>query len=168
MLENQEIRWSTVASRGLLFSILWWILTDGSVPSWTIGAPAVIFAVMTSVALLPPVPLAWRGLFHFVPFFVWRSVLGAVDVASRAFHPRVPIDPLIIDYPLRLPPGLPQVIMANIVSLLPGTLSTTLDGRTLQIHVLDGRVDPMTGLQELEQRVAQMFAARLMMSTGSD
>ena len=168
MFKYQEMDWSTVASRGLLFSLVWWILTDGNVQSWWVGVPAVSFAVIASIALLPPVPLVWRELLKFTPFFLWRSLQGGTDVAWRAFHPGMPIVPAVIDYPLRLPPGLPRVILANIVSLLPGTLSVTLDGRSLKIHVLDSRGDFMTELKALEHRVARMCGASLATSHGGE
>ncbi|MES9944702.1 MAG: Na+/H+ antiporter subunit E [Candidatus Thiodiazotropha sp.] len=56
---------------------------------------------------------------------------SGLDVAWRAFHPRMPITPELIVYPLRLPPGLPRVILVNTVSLLPGTLGTELGGQAL-------------------------------------
>lgn len=157
-----------VVSRVLLFSLLWWMLTDGDVQSWWIGVPAVSFAVIASVALLPPVPLVWQELFRFAPFFLRRSLQGGVDVAWRAFHPGMPIAPALIDYPLRLPAGLPRVILANIVSLLPGTLSATLDGQILKVHVLDSRGDFMTELNALEQRVARMCGVLLTTSHGGE
>jgi multicomponent Na+:H+ antiporter subunit E len=168
MAKYQEIDWSTVASRGLLFSLLWWILTDGSVESWWVGVPAVSFAVIASIALLPPLPLVWQELLKFTPFFLWRSLLGGADVAWRAFHPGMPIAPELIDYPLRLPPGLPRVILANIVSLLPGTLSASLDGQALKVHVLDSRGDFMTELKALEYRVARMCGASMATSHGGE
>lgn len=159
MFKYQKISWTTVASRGLLFSLLWWLITDGNARSWWIGLPAVSLSVIVSIALLPPVPLVWRELFKFIPIFLWRSLLGGADVAWRAFHPGMPIAPVVIDYPLQLPHGLPQVMLANIVSLLPGTLSATLKGQELKVHVLDSRVEFMTELKELENRVARMCGA---------
>jgi multicomponent Na+:H+ antiporter subunit E len=168
MAKYQEIGWSTVAARGLLFSLLWWMLTDGSVESWWVGVPAVSFAVIASIALLPPLPLVWRELLKFTPFFLWRSLLGGADVAWRAFHTGMPIAPEFIDYPLRLPPGLPRVILANIVSLLPGTLSAALDGQALKVHVLDSRGDFMTELKALEYRVARMCGASMAIAHGGE
>jgi len=168
MFKYKEIGWSTVASRGPLFSLLWWILTDGNVQSWWIGVPAVSFAVIASIALLPPVPLVWRELLKFTPYFLWRSLQGGVDVAWRAFHPGMPIAPAVVDYPLRLPPGLPQVMLANIVSLLPGTLSATLDGLALKVHVLDSRGEFVAELKVLEHRVARMCGALLTTSYGGE
>jgi len=126
-LVKAKMSWSSVVLRGALFSLLWWILADGAgAPSWWIGAPAVLLAVITSAALLPPVPFVWYEFLRFVPFFLMRSLLGGADVAWRALHPGMPIAPDLIAYPLRLPPGLPRVFMVNTVSLLPGTLSIEL------------------------------------------
>lgn len=164
----QQTGWSTVASRALLFSLLWWALSDGNVQSWWVGVPAVSFAVIASVALLPPVPLVWRELLMFVPFFLRRSLQGGADVARRAFHPRLPIAPEIIDCPLRLPPGLPRVILVNTVSLLPGTLSAELDGLVLKVHVLDGQGDFMPELEALEQSLARMSGVSPTISEGGE
>ena len=90
-----------------------------------------------------------------------RSLLGGADVAWRAFHPGMPIAPDFIEYPLRLPPGLPQVFMANTVSLLPGTLSAALDRSVLKVHVLDSRRGVLTELETMERSVARMFGTSL-------
>ena len=154
---DQGIDWSTVVSRALLFSLLWWALTDGTAGSWWIGAPAVAGAVIISVTLVPPLGLVWREVMGFVPFFLWHSLKGGVDVSWRAFHPRLPITPELIEYPLRLPPGLPRVILVNTVSLLPGTLSAELGGQVLKVHVLDSLGGFLAELEALEQRVGCMF-----------
>ena len=89
-------------------------------------------------------------------------------MAWRAFHPRMPITPELIDYPLRLPPGLQRVILVNTVSLLPGTLSAELDGQVLKVHVLDGLGDFMSELEVLEQSVARISGMSLMTSQGGE
>lgn len=128
--------------------------------------PAILLAIAASTALLPPALLLWSELLRFVPFFLLRSLLAGVDVAWRAFHPRMPIAPDLIEYPLRLPPGLAQVFMANTVSLLPGTLSAALERSVLKVHVLDGRKDFLTELESLEQSVARMFGVSLKVFEG--
>ena len=163
---GQRVGWSTVVSRALLYSLLWWVLSDGSVASWWVGVPAVSFAVLASAALLPPVPLIWRELVKFSPFFLQRSLQGGADVALRAFHPRMPIAPALIDYPLRLPPGLPRVMLLSIVNLLPGTLSAELAGPVLRVHVLDSLSDVMLELETLETHVARISGVTLATSRG--
>jgi multicomponent Na+:H+ antiporter subunit E len=156
---HQEVDWSTAASRAVLFSIMWWALTDGAAGSWWIGVPAVACAVIISMALLQPAGIVWREVIGFVPFFLWHSLKGGADVTRRVFHPRLPIAPELIEYPLRLPPGLPQVALINITSLLPGTLSAEIEGQVLKVHVLDSRGDFLTELKALEQRVERMWGS---------
>jgi len=147
--------------RAVLFALLWWILTDGSMASWLVGVPVVLFAMLVSVVLLPPFFWSLTGIVRFVPFFLWRSLYGGIDVAKRALHPRLPISPGLIDYRFRLPPGLPRVFMANTVSLLPGTLSAELDEECLRVHVLDETSVFAEELRVLEKRVAGVFGLEL-------
>lgn len=153
--------WSTLVSRGLCFSLIWWVLTDGATVSWWIGVPAVLLALVASVALLAPTHFNWFEFIRFLPFFLLRSLLGGTDVAWRAFHPGMPIAPDLIEYPLRLPPGFSRVFMANTVSLLPGTMSTEIGRDYLKVHVLDGRKALIPELEAVEQGVARMFGISL-------
>lgn len=156
-----RINWPTIVSRGAVFILIWWILTDGAAASWWIGVPAVVLALIASTVLLPPVSFIWYELLRFMPFFLLRSLLGGVDVAWRAFHPAIPIAPDIIEYSLRLPPGLPRVFMANTINLLPGTLSAELDQNVMRVHVLDSRKAFLTEFESVEQSVARIFGLSL-------
>jgi len=129
--------------------------------SWRVGVPVVLFATLISVLLLPPFSWSLTGIVRFVPFFLWRSLYGGMDVARRALHPRLPISPGMIDHRWRLPPGLPRVFMANTVSLLPGTLSAELDDEGLRVHVLDRTGEFASELTMIEARVAGLFGLDL-------
>lgn len=144
-----------------LFSLIWWFLTDGAASSWWIGVPTILVAVVTSVALIPPVRLVWYEWLRFIPFFLMRSLIGGTDVAWRAFHFRMPIDPDLIEYSLRLPPGLSRVFMIDTVNLLPGTLSTVLERNTMKVHVLDRNKDFIAEIEAVEQSVARLFGISL-------
>jgi len=167
-LMKAKISWSTIVSRGLLFTLIWWSLTDGAAPSWWIGVPAVLLAVIASVALLPPAPLVWYELLRFAPFFLMRSLRGGADVAWCAFHPDMPIAPDLIEYPLQLPPGLPRVFMANAVNLLPGTLTAELGANCLKVHVLDRQKGFLAELEAVEQSVARIFGISMKVSGGGE
>lgn len=154
--------------RAVAFALVWWMLTTGAEESWLVGVPMVLIATLVSMVLLPVFPWSPSGAALFVPFFVWRSLYGGVDVAWRAFHPSLPIAPGLIEYPLRLSPGLPRVFMVNTVSLLPGTLSAELRADCLRVHVLDTRNNVLSELMVVEQAVARMFATPLENSEGGD
>ena len=153
--------------RAVLLALLWWILTDGALDSWLVGAPVVLLATWVSVALLPPSPCSLSGVVRFIPFFLWCSLCGGVDVARRALHPQLPISPGSFDLQWRLPPGLPRLFMANTISLLPGTLSAEFGVDCLQVHLLDERKDFLPELERVEQRVAAIFGISLPPSRGA-
>jgi multicomponent Na+:H+ antiporter subunit E len=79
----------------------------------------------------------------------------------RAFRPSLPIRPVLVEYRLRVPPGPGPVFMANVVSLLPGSLAAGLDGDRLLVHVLDRHGDFRRELSALERRVADLFGEPL-------
>lgn len=147
--------------RLLTFALAWWLISEGAAASWSIGAPAVLVATLISARLLPPQRLTASGLLRFSGYFLLHSLLGAVDVARRAFQPSRPLDPAVIDYPLQLEPGLARVWLINAVSLLPGTLSADLDDDCLRVHVLDAGQDTRGELAVLESHVAALFGQRL-------
>ena len=155
----------SIVLRLATFLLIWWVLTDGMSSSWWFGVPAILLALITSIALVPPINLVWYECVRFIPFFLKNSLVGGVDVAWRAFSARLPIAPELIDYPLRLPPGLSQIFMANTVNLLPGTLSAALENNTLKVHVLDKQKDFLGELEAVEQQVARMFGQPLNISS---
>lgn len=158
MIRNQ---WRVIARRSAIYLLLWWLLADGDNSSWWVGVPAVMLVVVLSVVVLPPVRFSWAGVIRFLPFFLVHSLRGGVDVAWRAFHPATPVNPSLFEYSLRLPPGAARVFLANMVSLLPGTLSTGLSADTLQLHVLDAGNDYLAELVAVEAGVARIFGVPL-------
>lgn len=139
----------------LLFAALWAVLSGGR--GWAFGIPVIVLAAIASCALMPVMRLSLGGLARFVPYFAWNSLLGGIDVASRAVHPRMPIEPALLHYELQLGDAVARVAMANVVTLLPGTLSADLRGHTLFVHVLNARGPFPEAFQRLERRVADLF-----------
>lgn len=150
-------RWLDPVSAGGIFLLLWWLLTDGIASSWWIGIPAVLLAIMISAVLGTSVVLAWSELPRFMLFFFMRSFLGGIDVARRVLQRNLSIAPELYEYTMRLPSGLPQVMMANSVGLLPGTLSVEVENNVLTVHVLDRHTDYLSELKAVESNIARMF-----------
>jgi multicomponent Na+:H+ antiporter subunit E len=157
---------AAIFTRGVLFLFAWWFLADGDNRSWWIGAPAVLLATTISITLIPPIFIAWYEVLKFLPFFLLRSLLGGADVARRAFEPSMQITPDFIIYPLRLAPGLPQVLMANIVNLLPGTLTADINQNALKIHVLDSTQEFLNELDAVQHSVSRIFGTPLQAAYG--
>lgn len=149
--------------RAVWFALFWWVVTMGEPRSWVVGLPAVVMATMLSVTLLPAHTWRWRilGAARLLGYFLWQSVIGGLDVAWRALHPRLPLSPGLYTYPLRLTPGPARTFFINIVSLLPGTLSATLQENQLTLHVVDTSQSILAQTQRLEAMVASLFDVSL-------
>lgn len=150
---------SRLAQRALPLALLWWALTGGALDTWRFGGPVIVAASAASVWLQPRrrIRIRLRELPRFLAFFLWQSLLAGVDVASRALRPRCPLAPAMLDHPLELPAGPARVLLADTVSLLPGTLSTALEADRLLVHVLDARLPMRESLRRLEERVAALL-----------
>jgi multicomponent Na+:H+ antiporter subunit E len=142
---------------------LWALLTEARSDSWMVGGPVVLAAGIVAERLAPAHRWRWSviGLLNFAPHFVLASVLGGVDVAWRSMHPRLPIDPQMLEYPLRLPPGTARTFFMNVVNLLPGTVSVDVGNEVLKVHVMDIDQPIRQQLETLEVAVAKLFAMRL-------
>jgi multicomponent Na+:H+ antiporter subunit E len=150
-------RWLRVIRRGALFSLLWLLLAGGTPAGWVIGVPAVATATLLSLRLWSGPTASLPNLVRFSPWFIRESIAGAVDVASRALRPSMPLHPGVVTVRLRLPSGASRVALANVVSMLPGTLSAGLESDRLTIHALDARQDLGAMVRDLEPRIAGIF-----------
>jgi hypothetical protein len=66
------------------------------------------------------------------------SLPSPADVARRALDPRLPLQPGLIAYPVRLARGAARNTFCTLSSLLPGTLPVATDERdALVVHCLD-------------------------------
>lgn len=146
-----------VCARALLFLLVWWVLTNGDLASLGVGIPTALAAGVLSVFLQPTVRLSALAGLKFLPFFLLHSVKGGVDVAWRVFHPSLPINPVMLEYPTQLPEGFARMMMLSIITLLPGTLSVDLDTGVLKIHVLNGTDGITDELRSIERHIAKIF-----------
>ena len=126
--------------RGLMFLALWLALSLGNLADLAAGLIAATAAALTSLHLLPPSEsgLSLAGAATLALRFLRQSILGGVDVASRALDPLLPLHLGFVSYPTRLKEGVEQCGFCTIASLLPGTLPVGAQGSgCLLIHCLD-------------------------------
>ncbi len=145
--------------RFVLLWLLWWVLTDADPQALGWGLPVVTLASLISTGLPHTGDWRWRpiGLLRFLPTFVWYNLQGGIGVALHALWPGRRPDPTLLTYRLRLPAGPSQIFFANLVNLVPGTLTTRIGRRSLDIHVLVASPKVAQTLARLEWRVADLF-----------
>lgn len=150
---------AAVLRRAPILAFLWWVLAEGRLEAWGLGAIAVAAATWASLHLLPPSRrrLAIGGFLGFAGFFLWNSLRGGAQVAWMALRLRPGLRPALLELELALPAGTPRVLMLNTLGLMPGTLGVSLDGERLKLHVLDERLPVAAEARALEAHIARLF-----------
>ncbi|CAN5120891.1 hypothetical protein BH23CHL1_BH23CHL1_22100 [soil metagenome] len=152
-----------VALRGVLATLFWLVLTEGSADYWGLAVLVVALTTLTSLVFVPVASWRWRpmGLLRFLPYFAMQSLRGGIDVSRRAFHPRAPLDPGYVEHQFRLPEGPLRVFFVNAINLQPGTVGVRIEGDRLRVHALDQSMPVEENLRDLEERVAGLFGVEL-------
>ncbi len=149
-----------VAWRFVFFCILWFIFSEGDFRSWPFGVPTVLVATWFSSSLTtgPEVcRLKVLRLVPYIPFFLIKSLGSGVDVMKRVFHPGLPIDPALIEYPLTISHEKGRILLANSITLLPGTISAQLCDDHIVVHTLDKGLPVQETIRDLEGRIASLY-----------
>lgn len=98
----------------------------------------------------------WRIL-RLTGFFLYELVVSSVRVAWDVLSPRRRAKPAIVDMPLDVTSDLEILLVTNLISLTPGTLSldVTPDRRTLIVHAMFAE-DPEALVAELKNGMERM------------
>ena len=72
----------------------------------------------------------------YVPYMLWEILKTNVLIAAVILHPRLPIEPRLSRVRPAVWGGLPITVLANSITLTPGTLTVRVRGRELLVHTL--------------------------------
>lgn len=92
-----------------------------------------------------------------MPFFLWESLRGGIDVALRTVVPKMRIQPGFSALGMRLLRADACVFLANCMSLLPGTLVADMKEEQIRVHLIDVDMDADKELRRPERAVARVF-----------
>jgi multicomponent Na+:H+ antiporter subunit E len=84
----------------------------------------------------------------FIPLFLKELVKSNLEVAKIVLSPKIDIKSGIVDLQTTLINDSDKLLLANSITLTPGTLTLELDGDHLYVHVLDIKEDEKEYLQE--------------------
>ncbi|MBC7253702.1 MAG: Na+/H+ antiporter subunit E [Actinobacteria bacterium] len=155
-------------SKLLLFFLLlvFWVVLTASLAlhELVMGAVCAAFVVTLTVALLGRAldPRITPGVLLRLPVFmvrlVWEIIKANLNVAGIILHPRLPVDPRIVEYRTYLPGDLPRTVFSDSITLTPGTVTVELKGDVLNVHCLCPYHED--GLPGLERLVAWLFGVK--------
>ncbi|RKD97985.1 Na+/H+ antiporter subunit E [Halopiger aswanensis] len=140
---------------GAAFAVLWiFVRGIGLAPTALLGQ------FLEGLVVGLPIAFVFRRLYveridigrgvHALPYaglylgaFIWELVRANLDMVYRVLAPGMPIEPEVILVPLRAETDVAITLLANSVTLTPGTVTLDYDAETnaLYVHAVDGR-DP--------------------------
>jgi multicomponent Na+:H+ antiporter subunit E len=125
----------------ILSLIFWLLLTfEFTVPNLIVGTIASIICslffgkvfVTNVYKFLQPQRYFWFIIYLFV--FIWECLKANIDVAYRVLHPAMPIRPGIVKVKTTLKSDMAKMLLANSITMTPGTISVDIIDDYLYIH----------------------------------
>lgn len=79
-------------------------------------------------------PVRYFYLFIYIIFLIWECIKANFDVAYRVLHPAMPVKPGIVKVRLELKSDLARTILANSITMTPGTISVDIVDDYIYVH----------------------------------
>ncbi len=124
----------------ILLFLVWVGLTNSLHYQELIAGAGVAF-VITFLTSKSGLHIAWsaviRRYLRFIPTFIIALVRSNLEVARIVLSPKITVRPGIVKLHTSLKSDHDKLLLANAITLTPGTLTIELRGDALFIHVLD-------------------------------
>lgn len=142
--EHRASQPAPTVSAVLLFATLlfFWVLLNGSLANDVIAIGVVAAAL---IAIFFRGHLAWFSELRLTPkalattvayvfYYLKELIKSNINVASIVLAPSLPVNPGIVTVRTRLKSAMGRMLLANSITLTPGTLTVDIDGEFLHIH----------------------------------
>lgn len=100
------------------------------------------------------------GALSYWPWLMWHIIADGLKVTRIILDPKLPISPTMVRIKTSQKSAVGQVVLANSITLTPGTLSVVIEGDEILVHALtkagaedvadgtmDARVSSFEGMQ---------------------
>jgi len=143
-----------------------WHVTDPYEVLTGAATAGVVTLTLARVALKSELPNLRRigvslvRLAAYTPILLWEIAKANVALAYVVLHPRLPIDPRIVEFDAAVWGDMPVTTLANSITLTPGTLTIDVSRQHFHVHALipDAEDDLLEGT--LERLVRFVFYGR--------
>lgn len=152
----------------IILLLFWLLLTN----DWTLVSmlSGVVVAGFLSVVLCKScrvfsevklTPAAFYYTFVYLGVFLLELLRSNLDVARRVVSPSLPIKPGIVEVETRLTSPLARMILANSITLTPGTLTVDLADDKLYIHWIEVRAKDTQAATEYIVRKFEKYLEKI-------
>jgi multicomponent Na+:H+ antiporter subunit E len=153
----------------LFFALLFvvWVVFSGFFDAFHLSLGLISCAIVTWISsdlLFEDRTITFRRrvvqlgrLTSYTVWMLWQIVLANVFLLRLAFGPRERLQPQIVRYECDLKTDFEKFLLANSITLTPGTVTMKILGSTYYIHAIND--EAAAGLDgEMERRIARIFA----------
>ncbi|MCK5846758.1 MAG: Na+/H+ antiporter subunit E [Bacteroidales bacterium] len=136
----------------LVIMIGWMLLT------WSLDMSSVLLGIGISLALsivlcnsctlfneINLTPKAFAYFFWYIIVFMIELVKANIDVTRRVLSPSMPINPGIVKVETTLKSKMARLILANSITLTPGTFTIEINDDAMYIHWIDVESEDVEG-----------------------
>ena len=125
----------------IIMFLLWMLITFNlAIPNIIVGLVA---ALITALVFGSQFKLNWKKFYNplryiwliiYIVIFVWECIKANFDVAYRVLSPKMPIKPGIVKVRTTLKTSFAKVMLANSITMTPGTITVDVIDDDLFIH----------------------------------
>ena len=165
-LDTRTTSWSHhVFVFGIL--VLLWVLLTGSLELQELVAGTVVALAVTLLfgarfTILTGFRFSWLAPLHILIYlghFLVALLRANVDLAGRVLSPSLPINPALVEIKTSLKSPLGKLLLANTITLTPGTLTIDVDDDRMLVHWVF--CPPGTDLQQATEKISATFERHL-------
>lgn len=122
--------------------LLFWLLLSGSLAA-DVLVTGIVVSALISLLFYPGLsfftelrlsPAALIAGFKFYGYFFKELVRANLGLAAIVLSPSLPINPAIVKVRTRLKSRMGRLMLANSITLTPGTLTVDMDGEWFYVH----------------------------------
>ena len=152
--------------------MIFWLVMSGMYDLFhiSLGVFSAVVAIGINFKLLnhdyfSEAPDAGKGfsyfrLVYFLIYLLWQIIILALRVTLLILHPKMPIKTCISKFKVTLPNMNARVLLANSITLTPGTITVDiLEDNTFIVHSLTHSDDPTWMDHSLAFAIAKLYGA---------
>jgi multicomponent Na+:H+ antiporter subunit E len=93
----------------------------------------------------------------YIPWLLFQIAIANLQVTYQILHPRMPVSPRLLHFHTTLRTEPSQILLAQSITLTPGTITVDLDQCEFLVHSLAGGPGQILDEGGIQQRVARVF-----------
>lgn len=156
-------RWRLVSIEAAFLFVLWLLLSGHyDLFHLLLGVFSVLLVIVINrdgnpIEGVENVPIKIRRLLAYLPWLAKEMIKSSLHVARVVLSPRMPIDPMMVRFKSNQPNDFARVILANSITLTPGTLTVELSADQFLVHALTKNTAEGLVESTMQTKVARLF-----------